>query len=233
MNSSFIELKYQTISPPRDGYEASLAAVVNNVTVVAIVSFFTVRISSIVYGALYVTLMLLQKIQALMTAIMESVHANVLPLPKFGSGESSAQPPQKHCTCVFDLIWSDLIAIIGLDYRILVQNPLVIVPRNGSPQQEYVQLDLGRIYVYTSPAEVPGCSTLSVEVEDFNVRTMLPGLVTALPLLKHTALLLHLVQSVDPESHVEPSVRISMHTEIERWTCLSFPSLLSFATLIS
>lgn len=47
--STFIELKYSTISPPRDGYEASLVAVVNNVTVVALSSFFTVRLLLVAY----------------------------------------------------------------------------------------------------------------------------------------------------------------------------------------
>lgn len=42
--NSLIELKYRTISPPTHGYEASLEAVVNNVTVVALSSFFLVRL---------------------------------------------------------------------------------------------------------------------------------------------------------------------------------------------
>lgn len=42
-DTSLIELKYRTLSPPKDGFEASLVAVVNNVTVVAVTSFFLVR----------------------------------------------------------------------------------------------------------------------------------------------------------------------------------------------
>lgn len=99
----------------------------------------------------------------------------------------------------------------GLDYRILVQNPLVIVPRNGASQREFIQLDLGRIYVYTTPASAQGASLLSLEVEDFNVRTMLPGLPAPLPLLKNTALLLRLVQSTDSLQSVDPTVRVQWH----------------------
>lgn len=97
--------------------------------------------------------------------------------------------------------------MVGLDYRILVQNPLVLVPRNGTSQDEFIQLDLGRIYVYTTPVPAQGSSLLSLEVEDFNVRTMLPGLVQPLPLLKNTALLLRLVQSLGSVQTVDPTVR--------------------------
>lgn len=99
--------------------------------------------------------------------------------------------------------------ILGLDYRVLLQNPLVIVPRNGSSQEEFIQLDLGRIYVYTTPVPEQAASLLSVEVEDFNVRTMLPGLMAPIPLLKNTALLLRLMQSSDTSRSVDPTVRAS------------------------
>ena len=91
-DTSLIELKYRTLSPPKDGFEASLVAVVNNVTVVAVTSFLLVR------HTMAHTLPCAdrpQKIQTILTSILDSIHPTVLPLPSFGSASVNAN---KHCT---------------------------------------------------------------------------------------------------------------------------------------